>query len=309
MIQYLCHTTRELKIKSARSVANVSITLGLLNIPSKLYLSASSEDFSFKQLSPSGERLTQQYVDPNGVVVSREEMTRGYEINKDEFVIFSQEEIKTLQSDGTAIQLNKFIPMEKLPSVYIEKAYYVKPDPKQFADKQYSLIAKILKKKNLVAIGTWVFRGKDKLVALAAHEDGLILYQLYFKNEVRGFDLSLRSVNISEPEMQMAELLVSTMTDENHDLGQYQDHWNVRVNEAVENKRNGTVVSTALPQRKDNSVDLFEALKQMLAGQNNKTAELAPAPIPVPLQEVTPVQVEKKKRSTKKNVDKSPSDG
>lgn len=295
---------------SARSVANVSINLGMLNIPCKLYLSASQEDISLNLLSPDGKKLSQQYVDPDGKVIPREDMLRGYKVGEDEYVTFTSEEVKSLQSDGTAVELKRFIPSSQLPQVYIEKGFYVKPDPKQYADKQYILLSKILKKKNLTAIGTWVNRGKNKLIAVSSYNDGIIMYQLYFKNEVRGFDLNLKTVNISDQEMTMAEMLVSAMTEDNHDLGQYEDDWNNRIHQAIESKKNnGAVIAPIQVSNTTGSLDLIDKLKAMLDQQKailetQKNESEKPVEPVIPTVEI-PTTPPPAKRRSKKSLDKT----
>ncbi|MEM7675546.1 MAG: Ku protein, partial [Myxococcota bacterium] len=111
-----------------RAVGTATIAFGLVNIPVKLFSAANpSSAISFRLLSKDGHKLKQQYIDPKDEdrVVPRSEMVKGYEFAKDQFVLFEEAELKEMQEKATgAIDIQEFVPEEKVPKVYYAKTYY-----------------------------------------------------------------------------------------------------------------------------------------------------------------------------------------
>src|SRR5688572_7056040 len=117
---------------AARSIASLSISFGLVSIPVKLYSATESErGVSFNMLHKTcGSRLKQQYLCiKEEIPVAREDMVKGYEFAKDQYVMFTGEEIKAFEEAGThSADINEFVPIESIDPVYFDKAYYLAPD-------------------------------------------------------------------------------------------------------------------------------------------------------------------------------------
>ena len=153
---------------AARSIGSLTISFGLVAIPVKLYTATQTANaVSFNLLhKKDGSRLRQQYVcQKEGVVVEREEIIRGFEFAKDQYVPFTPEEIKALEEVGTrAVEISEFVPIESVDPVFYDKTYYLAPD--KGAGKPYALLVEALKQSGRCGVGHWAARGKGYLVIL-----------------------------------------------------------------------------------------------------------------------------------------------
>src|SRR5512134_1298970 len=142
---------------AARSIASLTISFGLVAIPVKLYSATqASGAISFNLLHKTcGSRLKQQYICiKEEVPVERDEIVRGYEFAKDQYVVFNPEELKALEETATqAVDITEFVPLEGVDPVYFDKAYYLAPD--KGGAKPYALLTRALQESALCAIGRW----------------------------------------------------------------------------------------------------------------------------------------------------------
>ena len=145
-----------------RSIGSLTISFGLVAIPVKLYTATQSTgQISFNMLHKDcGSRLKQQYVClKDGQVVERDDMVKGYEFAKDQYVAFTPEEIKALEEVGThAVEISEFVPIESIDPVYFDKTYYLAPD--KGAAKPYALLTEALKETKRCAVGRWASQGQ-----------------------------------------------------------------------------------------------------------------------------------------------------
>jgi DNA end-binding protein Ku len=263
---------------NARAIASLTISFGLVAIPVKLYsATVASERISFNLLRrKDGSRLKQQYVAANdGKLVERAEMTKGYEFAKDQYVMFSAEEIKSLEDATTrSIDIGQFVPLESVDPLYFDSTYYLAPD--KGGAKPYSLLATALRKSKQCALGRWVSRGKEHIVVIRPIEDGLAMHQLHFQAEVRSIkDLGVESTPVSDAELKLAEQLIRQLASAKFDPREYTDEFHGRVKAAIERKVQGKEVSLAeapAPQ-KGNVIDLMAALKASLAARGSNADE------------------------------------
>jgi DNA end-binding protein Ku len=172
----------------ARSIASLTISFGLVAIPVKLYsATVASERISFNLLrAKDGSRVKQQYVAVNdGELVDRSAMVKGFEFAKDQYVMFSADEIKALEDQTThSIDIGQFVPLESVDPIYFDGTYYLAPD--KGGAKPYSLLGAALRRTKQCAIGRWISRGKEHIVVIRPVGDGLAMHQLHFQAEVRG---------------------------------------------------------------------------------------------------------------------------
>jgi DNA end-binding protein Ku len=263
-----------------RSIASLTISFGLVAIPVKLYsATVASERISFNLLrAKDGSRVKQQYTAVNdGKIVERSEMTKGYEFAKDQFVIFSAEELKELEDTTThSIDISQFVPLDTVDPVYFAGTYYLAPD--KGGAKPYSLLVAALKKSKQCALGRWTSRGKEHVVIIRAMDDGLALHQLHFKAEVRTMqDLGIEPAQVSEAEMTLATQLVQQLSAKRFDPAEYVDEFKMRVEAAIQRKVQGKQVSLAqAPERssRGNVIDLMAALKASLNVRQTQPSEV-----------------------------------
>src|SRR5271157_1318721 len=264
----------------ARSIASLTISFGLVAIPVKLYsATVSAERISFNLLrQQDGSRVKQQYVAvADGKPVERSEMVKGYEVAKDQYVMFSPEELKELEEATThAIDIGQFVPLESVDPVYFDGTYYLAPD--KGAGKPYTLLATALRKAQQCAVGRWISRGKEHIVVIRALPEGLAMHQLHFKAEVRDIkDLGIEAAPVSEPELKLARQLIDHLAAKRFDPNEYADEHKARVEAAIQKKIEGKEVSLAegpVSAKGGNVIDLMEALRASIDARGPKTKEL-----------------------------------
>ena len=262
----------------ARSIASLTISFGLVAIPVKLYsATVSSERISFNLLrQKDGSRVKQQYVAvADGEPVERSAMVKGYEFAKDQYVMFSAEELKALEDTTThAIDIGQFVPLQSVDPVYFDGTYYLAPD--KGGAKPYTLLATALRKAGQCAVGRWVSRGKEHIVVIRPMEDGLAMHQLHFKEQVRELkDLGIEPAQVSDPELKLAQQLIEHLAAKRFDPNEFQDEFKGRVEAAIQKKIQGKQISLSeapVPSSGGNVIDLMEALRASIETRGSKAA-------------------------------------
>ena len=265
---------------AARSIGSLTISFGLVAIPVKLYSATQSGNvISFNLLHKDcGSRLKQQYVClKDGSIVDRDDMVKGYEFAKDQYVSFSPEEIKALEEVGThAVEIAEFVPVESVDPVYFDKTYYLAPD--KGAGKPYGLLTEALKQAQLCAVGRWASRGKAYIVLLRPVGDVLTMQQLHFASDVR----SSNEIDVPKPEVKPAELklaqqLIEQQTSAKFDPAAYTDEVRTRIEAAIQKKVEGQEISVSetAPAGEGKVIDLMEALRASL--EKTETARTSAA--------------------------------
>ena len=251
-----------------RSIGSGAISFGLVSIPVKLYLAASSESPSFNLLhARCGNRIRQQRFCPAcNTVVEREDLIRGYEVSKDQYIQVTDEELKALEGEASEeIEIAEFVPLAKVDPIYFERSYYLGPD--RGGEKAYRLLADTMTQVGKVALAKFVLRGKENLVIVRSARNGLVLHTMYFADEVRSFDEIAKgeSAKISEAESQLAVRLIEELSTGDFEPDKYEDEYSQRVLDLVDKKAEGQKITLAKPQaRRGQVIDLMAALKESL---------------------------------------------
>jgi DNA end-binding protein Ku len=272
---------------SARSIASLTLSFGLVSIPVKLYSATeSSGSVKFNMLTKDGSRVKQQYVsekDPS-IVVARSDMVKGYEFEKDRYVLFSPEELKALEeSSSPSIEIMSFIPAKSVDPLFYDKAYLLAPDKR--GGKPYALLAAAMRQSGRCALAKWAWKAKQYVVQIRPAEDGLVLQQLLYAEEVRSLkDLDIEKVDVSPAEMQLALQLIDQITAESYDPTQYVDEEKKRILAAIDEKISGKQVVAATHDESPATgqvIDLMEALRASLARKPAaaKAAKAEAAPV------------------------------
>jgi len=274
---------------AARSIASLTLSFGLVSIPVKLYSATeSSSAVKFNMLAKDGSRLKQQYVsEKDQTVVARADMVKGYEFEKDRFVLFSPDELKALEeASSPAIEIMAFIPEQSVDPLFYDKAYLIAPDKR--GGKPYALLAEAMRKSGRCALAKWAWKSKQYVVQVRPVEDGLVLQQLLYADEVRSLkDLGIEKVAVTTGELQLALQLIDQISQDAYDPTQYVDEERKRILAAIDEKIAGKeVVASAHDEAPSTAqvIDLMEALRASL-GKKAATAkpvvlEQAPAEEP-----------------------------
>jgi DNA end-binding protein Ku len=254
---------------AARSIASLTIAFGLVAIPVKLYsATVGSERLRFHLLhAKDGSRLKQQYVClEEQEVVGREEIVKGYEFAKDQYVMFTPDELRALEETGThSVDVAQFVPLTAVDPVYFERTYYLAPD--QGGAKPFTLFVTALRESGRCAVGRWASHGRDHVVILRPVDNALALHQLHFAPEVQSVAaLGVESAKVREAELKLARQLIEQQSAKTFDPAAYPDEVKARVEEAIQRKVEGKQVTVAEPRAAPggNVVDLMSALKASL---------------------------------------------
>ena len=279
---------------AARSIATLTVSFGLVSIPVRLFSATeASKTISFNMLHKTcGSRLKQQYICvKEEVIVPREDTVKGYEFAKDQYVVFTPEELKAMEEAGTHMaDIVEFVPLESVDPVYFDKAYYLAPD--KGGAKPYALLASALRESKRCAIGRWAARGKQYIVMIRAVDDGLVMQQLMYAGEVRSMkEIDIERTEVRATELKLAKQLIDAQTVEAFDPSQYRDEVRARIEKAIEKKVEGEQITLAeAPEGSPKVVDLMEALRASL---ERKPGERKPAK----RAEVTEISTRRKKKS------------
>jgi DNA end-binding protein Ku len=263
-----------------RSIGSLTISFGLVAIPVKLYSATqSAASISFNLLHKGcGSRLRQQYLCiKEGTVVERDDMVKGYEFAKDQYVTFSPEEIKALEETGThAIEIAEFVPIESIDPVYFDKTYYLAPD--KGGAKPYGLLTEALKDSKRAAVGRWAARGKAYLVMLRPVGDVLTMQQLHFATDVRPVsEVEVPKAEVKPAELKLARQLIDQQTTLAFEPTAYTVEVRARIEAEIQKKVEGQEISVAevAPESTGKVIDLMEALRASL--EKTETAKATAA--------------------------------
>lgn len=273
---------------AARSIASLTLSFGLVSIPVKLYSATeSSASIRFNLLSKDGSRLKQQYVsEKDGKVVERADMLKGYEFEKDRFVLFTNEELKALEEAAThVIEIVAFVPEKSVDPIFYDKAYLLAPDKR--GGKPYALLAAAMRESGRCALARWSWKAKQYVVQVRPAEDGLVLQQLLYAEEVRSLkDLGIEHVDVSKPELQLALQLIEQISQDAYDPAEFKDEEKARMLAAIDEKISGKqVVASERHEASSGAqvIDLMDALRASLGPRKGgKPAPVASAEEAVP---------------------------
>ncbi len=254
---------------SARAISSGNISFGLVSIPVKLFSTAQpGSGISFNLLHRKcNSRLKQQYICPtDNEIVPREEMVKGYEFSKDQYVIFTEEELKAIEEQSTkAIEITEFVPAEKVDPIYFEGSYYLGPD--KGGERAYRLLGEAMRQAGQVAMARYSARGRQSLVMVRPMGNGLVMEQLRYADEVRPqSEVPIPEAELKEAELKLAMQFVGQLATDEFHPEHYQDEFRNRLLEIINQKKEGQAVTLAAPEApRAQIIDLMEALKASLA--------------------------------------------
>jgi DNA end-binding protein Ku len=271
---------------AARAIWKGSISFGLVNIPIEVFSATQKEDFtSFNQLCKKGHKIKyKKWCPAEEREVTWSEIKKGYEITKNNYVVLEKEEIENIKLKTTnTIEIKEFIDSEDFDPIFIEKSYYIGPDPgkkkTETSSKAYSLLVKILNETKKIAIGKVVLREKEHLVALRAYQRGLVMHQLRYLDEIRPMDEigNLDSLQkVDSKELSLGKTLVESLTTEKFDLGQYSDAYAKELEKLIEAESKGQKITIKEEEEKpEETTDILEALKASLKVKGKPSASTA----------------------------------
>ena len=260
-----------------RPTATATISFGMVSIPVKLFSATESKaSISFNLLHEKCKgRVKQQYIceRDKGEIVPRTEMVKGYEFAKDQYVVFSADEIKKMEEEKTElVDISEFLDIKQVDPVYYDGAYYLAPD--KGGEKAYRLLCDAMKQTGRVAVAKWAARGKQYLVLLRPLKNVIVLQQLRYPDEVRPLDeVPVGTAESKEGELKLAVQLIDQITSPSFEPSQYEDDVRKRMQAAIDRKIEGQEVSIAPEQPRAQIIDIMEALKASLAAKRGELVQ------------------------------------
>lgn len=264
---------------SARSIGTGTVSFGMVSIPIKLYSASESKAaVGFNLLHDKCKtRLKQQYVCPtDNEIVTRDHMVKGYEFQKDQYVAFTEEEIKAMAEEAQrAIEITEFVPAKQVDPIYFDGGYYLGPD--KGGERAYKLLGQAMRETGRIALAKWAARGKMYLVLIRPFERGLIMQQLLYPDEIKKFDeVPIGDADLKEGELKLATQLIGQIASDEFKPDQYEDEVKKRYLEAIQRKVEGQEITTsARAEPRAQVIDLMEALKASLTAKGRAAGEAA----------------------------------
>lgn len=257
-----------------RALSSATISFGLVSIPVKLYSAyESSQTIRFNQIdSRDGSRVKQQLISSkSGELVPRDQIVKGYEFAKGQYVLFTKDELKAIESVATyTIDIVEFVKADQVDRKYLDRVYFLGAE--KGGTRAYKLLADGLQKTNRAAIAKYASRGKENLVMLRPEGHGLAMEQLYYADELRSIiDVPMDDVETKKEELQLALQLIEQAATDKFDPSKYKDEVRGRVMEMIDRKVEGEDISVAPAEQAETKIiDIMEALKASLAAGDTK---------------------------------------
>jgi DNA end-binding protein Ku len=271
---------------AARAYWQGQIRLALVSIPVELYSATKSgASIAFHQIhEPTGKRIKYEKVAPGVGAVDPEEIRKGFEYEKGQYVLLEEGEIDSVKLESKkTLELTQFVDMNEIDVLYFEKPYYVVPAD-DLAEEAFVVLREALRRTKKVAIGQLALRGREYIVSLKPCGRGIILETLRYADEVNKAQAYFRDIPDVEPDeelLDLAETLIAKKTAP-FKPDQFHDRYVDALRDLIEKKRKakgGTIVETAedeTPKRGGNVVDLMAALKKSLEKSGAQTGEAEP---------------------------------
>ena len=267
---------------AARAIGSATVSFGLVSIPVKLYAATEAgASVSFHLLhAKCNTRLRQQYVCPQcEVIVPREDVIKGYEFAKGQYVTFTAEELKALDAESTqAVEITEFVPTAQVDPIYFDRPYYLGPD--KGGDKAYRLLARAMEESGRAALAKYAARGKQYLVLLRPRENGIVMQQLHYADELRSMsDIEIAELAVKDSELKLARQLIDQIASDEFHPEAYEDEVRTRVQAKIQQKVEGREIAVEPAEAgKGQIIDLMEALKASLEGGGARAARATRAP-------------------------------
>ncbi len=237
------------------------ISFGLVAIPVAMYTSVQDSDIHFNQLHNEDQsRVRYKKTCAHcGKELKGEDIVKGFEYDKDRYVIVTDEEIERIKTEKEkSIQILHFAQLNQISPVYYDKTYQAIPEPG--GEKAFELLRAALMAEQKVAIGRTVLGTKDTLMAIIPREDGVLISTMFYEDDIRQLQKSYNKPEIAEQELTMAKMLINSM-DSPFQPEKYRDEYQVKLRKLVEDKITGKEVVTAKGETPSKVINLMDALK------------------------------------------------
>ena len=252
-----------------KSIWNGSLSFGLVNIPVKMYSAVEAKAVSFRLLHKKHNAPIhfKRWCDECKKEVKWDEIVKGLEVAKDQYYIFTKEELKSIRPERTnSIDIIKIIDSHQLDPIYFDNHYYLGPEKKK--EKPFFLFKEILQETAKAAVGRFVMREKEYICIVTAYRKGMLLTTLNYAYEIRDIDAleELKSgPKFRKEEQELAKQLINKIYDKNFDIAEYKDTFAEELKKLIKKKEKGEPIEIVEAEKEETSEEnLVEALKASL---------------------------------------------
>lgn len=259
----------------ATSVWTGTVTFGLVSIPVRLFSATSSHDVSFNLLHREcrGRINLQNYCPACETVVQRSDLVKGYQYEKERYVIIEEEDIKSVRPEASSsLEILQFIEVSEVDPIYFEKSYYLSPG--EGSEKPFALLTRAMEETRRAAVGKLVMRNHEyvALIRPSRKGDGLIVHFMLHMDEIRENESLIgKDLQLKPKELELAKQLVENLT-EAFDPAQFTDEYTVKLQEMLDAKVSGRKLQVVAPRAKGKTLDLMEALKKSVEASKKGAA-------------------------------------
>lgn len=265
---------------AARPLWSGQLRLSLVSLAVDLYSATQSgARISFRQIhEPSGKRIRYEKVVPGIGPVDKDEIMKGYELEKDQYVLLEPEEVDAVKLESKrTFELVQFVGACEIPPLYFDKPYYLVPAD-ELAEDAYRVVREALRTSEKIGIGQITLRGKEYIAAVKDCGDGLLLETLHYPDEIRKADPLFSGIGdeqVQEDLLDVATALIDKKTAA-FDASAFKDNYTVALRELIERKRKSKSKKIVEEEEEgptptqDNVIDLMAALKKSLEGTSGE---------------------------------------
>ena len=251
----------------ASTVWKGHLTFGLLSLPVKLYSAARGESVSFNQLHKNDHSRVKQvlYCQLEDKPIQRSDIVKGYEYEKDKYVVVDDEEIKKVApKTAKTMEVLEFVKASEVDPVYLDASYYLAPD--EAGEKPYSLLFEALRQSGCVGVAKIAMHNREHIVILRPGARGILLHTMYYEDEIRQVEeFRTDTSKVQDKELALAKMLIESLLAP-FEPGKYKDNYRENLLSMIKAKIEGKeIVEPAAPAHKAPVIDILEALKMSLA--------------------------------------------
>lgn len=245
-----------------------AIGFGLVYIPVVLHSAIKNNDIGFNMLDKKTKSRIQYKktcAECNNREVKNEDIVKGYPLSKDEYIIFTPEELEKLKTKKDKnVVIEKFVDLTEINPIYFDRTFYLAPEKKE-GERAFFLLKSVLKSEHKVGIAKTMLGASECVVAVWVSGEDLVLSRLFFADEVQANPASKIDVDVGAKELSLAKNIIDAMADK-LDMAEYKDEYNLRLKQAIAKKASGKQITAAERENKIVRItDLMEALKSSVA--------------------------------------------
>ena len=284
----------------AASVWKGHLTFGLVTIPVRLFSAARSESISFNMLHKDDHSRIRQvtYCQLEDKPITRSETVKGYEYEKDHYVVIDDEEIKKVApKTARVMEILEFVKADQVDPVYLESSYYVAPD--EGGEKAYALLFTALKDSGYYGLAKVAMHNREHIIVLRPGSKGILSHTMYYQDEIRQVDEFRTDTSlVKDKELAMAKMLISSLESE-FEPQKYHDEYRANLQRMIEAKIEGKKVVETPAEHVAPVIDIMEALKKSLAEKRKPAAVAAAAAVTAAPEEIEEAAPKKRARKSK----------